>query len=179
MGEWNGYLIASIGNSCPLIPPAGWMKGLSAGNLCVNSILCTVKQVNFVGHLISHISWKGKIRKINLPQNCKFYVDIKGKLSIFTKLSACKNGAIIPNSQKRCHKIILFYSILLQCVFYSHVYLCTVHVVYVIFWRCAVLWCFFFSFFFNPPPPQFVILDNSKPVLNEALCKWTLCIFGL
>ena len=59
----------------------------------------TVKQVYFAGNLISQISRKVQICKIELPQNCKFYIDNNGKFSILQNQVAAKL-AILFNLRK-------------------------------------------------------------------------------
>ena len=46
---------------------------------CPHQYLDTVKQVIFMGNLISLISQKVQIGKIKLLRNCKFYIDNNGK----------------------------------------------------------------------------------------------------
>ena len=67
-------------------------------------ILTTLKQVNFVGNLISR---KVQIRKIKLPWNCKFYIDNNGKFSIFTTLSCHWIGNNFQLAKKKKKKNLL------------------------------------------------------------------------
>ena len=53
--------------------------------LIILHVAYIVKQVDFVGNLLSQILRKGQIREIKLQQNFEFYIDIIGKFSILMK----------------------------------------------------------------------------------------------